>query len=50
MNGWLGLLTVAGFAVMVAAIQSLPSAWVLVIGLALCAVMLTVMVRSAVKR
>ena len=50
MMGWPGFLTLVGFAVMVSAIDSLPPVWVLVIGLALCAVMLTVMVRSAVKR
>ncbi len=50
MMGWPGFLTVAGFAVMVAVIQSLPYAWILVVGIVLCAVMVTVMVRSAVKR
>ncbi len=50
MNGWPGFLTLAGFAVMVSVIDSLTYAWVLVIGIALCVVMVVFMVRSAVKR
>jgi hypothetical protein len=46
----MGGLALVGYVLMVAAIDSLPSAAVLAIGLALCVVCATVMVRSAVKR
>lgn len=45
-----GFLTLVGFAVMVSVINSLTFAWVLAIGIVLCAVMVVFMVRSAVKR
>ncbi len=50
MMGWPGFATVAGFAVMVAVIQSLPYAWILVVGIILCVIALAVMLRTAVKR
>jgi hypothetical protein len=48
--GRLGALTLIGYIIMVAAIDSLPGAAILAIGAALCVVCAVVMVRSAVQR